>query len=195
MTSTSNLQIVQRHLPEQCYSYSSAGNKPKSLTEILGIVQHYFSGRFAFPDDKYDADKCWQLMHDLNFEPGDRRYDVYAGPKISASAHFINPRTGPVIECVPLRYRAHHAGTSWWDGRKGCNRFMIGIENIGSYGDPYTDSQYENLANLVAQLMLEHPSIRRDYHVGHSDVSPGRKKDPGPSFDWNRLNEMIDSVI
>lgn len=191
-----SLQVLQRHLPEQCYSFSSNGNRPWAMSETLGIVQHYISGKYAFPDERYDTEKCWQLLHDLNFEPQDRLFDVYpTGPRVPASAHFLNPRSGPVIECVPLEYRAKHAGRSIWDGRRNCNAFMIGIENIGSFGDEFTDSQYINLANLVTQLMLDYPSIRRDYHVGHEHVSPGRKKDPGPTFDWARLNAMIDSMI
>ena len=95
--------------------------------------------------------------------------------------------------CPAPRDRAFHAGRSQFKGRQYCNNYMVGIENIGSYGDDYTEMQYISNADLCTQLMLEHSGITTDNNVGHEDVCVplGRKKDPGPTFDWARLRAMI----
>jgi N-acetyl-anhydromuramyl-L-alanine amidase AmpD len=187
---TDNLKIVQRHLPVECYTYSSAG-APKSL-KVAGVVEHFFSGRYAFPEDRYDLDKCWQLMRDLNFEPKEREFGLYDGPRMSASAHFLIGRDGTILELVPLEFRAFHAGSSQFNGRKHCNNFMVGIENIGSLGDEYTEAQYIANADLCSYLMLEY-EFSVEMITGHENVCipPGRKKDPGKTFDWNKLRAMI----
>lgn len=189
-----NLIIHKRHLPAACYSYSSTG-APKAMEDYSGIVQHFFSGRWTFPEDKYNLEKCWQLMHDLNFETEQRKYNLYHGPRVSASAHYMIGRCGTILELVPLAFRAFHAGKSEFEGRRDCNRYMIGIENLGTEYDDYTAAQYIANAKLCKQLMLMHPNIKLNTITGHEDicVPPGRKKDPGEHFDWPMLRAMIDN--
>lgn len=103
---------------------------------------------------------------------------------LRVSAHFLIGRSGELFQFVSCHKRAWHAGVSSWNGRQRCNDFSIGIELEGCDDLPFEDAQYSRLAGLVA-LLRSHFSIATI--AGHSDVSPGRKTDPGPFFDWQRL--------
>ncbi len=108
---------------------------------------------------------------------------------LEVSAHFVIRRTGEVVQFVSTDERAWHAGVSSWCGREHCNDFSIGIELEGTDDAPYEDSQYDVLAALISVLRNHYPSIRSDAIVGHSDIAPGRKTDPGPAFDWQRVRQ------
>jgi AmpD protein len=95
---------------------------------------------------------------------------------------------------VPFHARAWHAGVSEWQGRSACNDFSIGIELEGADTEPYELAQYRALAALIAALLRAYPSLSADRLVGHSDVAPGRKTDPGLSFDWTRLRTELAAV-
>ena len=103
------------------------------------------------------------------------------------SAHALVRRDGSVVQFVPFDGRAWHAGESSWAGRRGCNDFSIGIELEGCDDVPYSGAQYRRLAALVDALRAAYPGITADAVVGHCDVAPGRKTDPGPAFDWARI--------
>ena len=103
------------------------------------------------------------------------------------SAHLLISRRGRVTQFVPFDRRAWHAGTSRYRGRRGCNDFAIGIELEGTDATPYTDTQYTRLTAVVAALVARYPKLSVSSVVGHAEVAPGRKTDPGPSFDWPRL--------
>jgi AmpD protein len=113
-------------------------------------------------------------------------YAAIAGMKVSA--HFLVRRDGELIQFVPCARRAWHAGESRWRSRSRCNDFSIGIELEGTGEAPYTDAQYERLAALTRALKARYPIA---HVVGHSDIAPGRKSDPGPSFDWVRYRRML----
>jgi AmpD protein len=100
-------------------------------------------------------------------------------------------RSGEVIQFVPFSERAWHAGQSSFLGRKDCNDFSIGIELEGADTIAYTDIQYTALAQVTTCLMVAYPEIALDTIVGHSDIAPGRKTDPGESFDWSRFRQLI----
>lgn len=106
---------------------------------------------------------------------------------LRVSAHFLVRRDGALIQFVPCGERAWHAGQSTWRGRARCNDFSIGIELEGCDDVPYAGAQYAMLARLVRALARRYPI--RDV-VGHSDVAPGRKTDPGPAFDWARFRRL-----
>ena len=95
-------------------------------------------------------------------------------------------RFGKVIQFVPFNKSAWHAGISFFKGQKNCNDFSIGIEMEGSDSTEYTNEQYESLKELTLSLMKAYPKIELESIVGHSDIAPGRKTDPGESFDWAR---------
>ena len=96
-------------------------------------------------------------------------------------------RDGSLVQFVSLNDRAWHAGKSVWQGREACNDYSIGIECEGTDDVPYTNEQYAALRELLPRLSEAYPAITADRIVGHSDVAPGRKTDPGPSFDWSRV--------
>jgi N-acetyl-anhydromuramoyl-L-alanine amidase len=113
-------------------------------------------------------------------------YSSIAGRRVSA--HFLIRRDGELIQFVPCGRRAWHAGESSWQSRSRCNDFSIGVELEGTGESPYTDAQYERLAALTRALKARYPIA---HIVGHSDVAPGRKGDPGPSFEWARYRAML----
>ena len=110
---------------------------------------------------------------------------------LQVSAHCLITRNGEVTQFVSFVDRAWHAGRSNYCGVLECNDFSIGIELEGTDTIPYTEEQYMSLADLAKQIMLEYPKITLDRIVGHSDIAPGRKTDPGSSFDWNRFKSQI----
>jgi len=107
------------------------------------------------------------------------------------AAHALVRRDGCVTQYVPFTQRAWHAGASEYCGRAGCNDFSIGIELEGTDDLPYERAQYATLAALVRALLACYPTLSRERLVGHSDIAPGRKTDPGPAFDWSRLRELL----
>lgn len=109
------------------------------------------------------------------------------------SAHALIRRDGTIVQYVPFGQRAWHAGQSHYRGRSACNDFSIGIELEGTDTTAYTDPQYEQLTVLVDALLATYSSLSSDHIVGHSDVAPGRKTDPGPSFDWERWRATLRS--
>ncbi|HTX23530.1 MAG TPA: 1,6-anhydro-N-acetylmuramyl-L-alanine amidase AmpD [Steroidobacteraceae bacterium] len=116
-------------------------------------------------------------------------FRTIAGGRVSA--HALIRRTGDIVQYVPLGRRAWHAGVSSYQGRASCNDFSIGIELEGTDDEPYTEAQYEQLAALIRALLAAYPTLSRERIVGHSDVAPGRKTDPGPVFDWERLRYSL----
>ena len=113
---------------------------------------------------------------------------------LRVSAHLFVRRGGTVIQFVPLTERAWHAGVSCWQGRERCNDFSIGIELEGTDRHPYTHAQYHRLAQLCRLLMTGWPALRPERIVGHSDIAPGRKTDPGPLFDWAHFRALLAGV-
>ncbi|MFC5432002.1 1,6-anhydro-N-acetylmuramyl-L-alanine amidase AmpD [Paraburkholderia denitrificans] len=103
---------------------------------------------------------------------------------VRVSAHFVIHRDGALEQFVSCDARAWHAGVSNFFGRARCNDFSIGIELEGSDTTAFEPAQYATLAALVKALAARYP-IRA--LAGHSDIAPGRKTDPGPHFDWARL--------
>ena len=110
---------------------------------------------------------------------------------LEVSAHVLIARDGTLTQFVPFTQRAWHAGQSSYCGRTACNDFSIGIELEGADDVPYTDAQYSALADLISALRRDYPSLREADVVGHSDIAPGRKTDPGPAFDWGELRRRI----
>jgi len=112
---------------------------------------------------------------------------------VRVSSHYFIDRDGEIIEFVPPELAAWHAGRSSFRGKENCNLFSIGIELEGTTSTPFTDPQYERLIELCSWLMERYPLIDLDRIVGHEDIAPGRKDDPGPLFYWERLREGIRS--
>ena len=112
--------------------------------------------------------------------------------KLTVSAHVLIARDGELTQYVSFTRRAWHAGKSNYCGRDGCNDFSVGIELEGADDLQYAAAQYVALAALVATLRRAYPSLRNAAVVGHSDIAPGRKTDPGPAFDWSTLKRLLE---
>lgn len=110
---------------------------------------------------------------------------------LRVSAHLLIRRDGVIVQFVPFPERAWHAGESCFGERPCCNDFSIGVELEGADDVPYAPAQYESLARVARTLMRDYPGITSDRIVGHSDIAPGRKTDPGPAFDWSELHRRL----
>jgi AmpD protein len=148
------------------------------------------------------------VLHGISLPPGvfggpwiealfENRLDPRADPyfqgiaSLRVSPHLLIHRDGELVQCVDLRKRAWHAGVSRFQGRESCNDFSIGIELEGTDDIPYDNAQYRTLASVCRGLMARFPDITPSRIVGHSDVAPGRKTDPGPAFDWGYLRRLL----
>lgn len=116
------------------------------------------------------------------------RHPYFAGIcGLRVSAHFLIRRDGELIQFVSCDERAWHAGISSWRGRERCNDFSIGVELEGCDEQAFEPVQYDRLLGLIDELRARYPLTDV---VGHSDIAPGRKTDPGPHFDWARLASL-----
>jgi AmpD protein len=157
-------------------------------------------------DDRPDGTRIELLVvHAISLPPGEfggpaieqlflNRLDPSAHPyyrdiaALRVSAHFLVRRTGDLVQFVPCSKRAWHAGVSQWRGRPACNDYSIGIELEGTDDQPFEASQYAVLAELTKTIERAYPITEI---VGHSDIAPARKTDPGPCFDWPRYRELL----
>ena len=118
-------------------------------------------------------------------------FAALTGPGRRVSAHALIRRDGQIVQYVPFGERAWHAGVSEYQGRAACNDFSIGIELEGADLIPYTEPQYASLAALIRGLLAAYPTLSRERIAGHNDVAPGRKTDPWPVFEWQRLRQLL----
>jgi AmpD protein len=152
-------------------------------TAIELIVIHAIS----LPPDEFGGQGIIQLFTN-RLDPQEHPYFREISD-LRVSAHFLIRRDGELIQFVPCTLRAWHAGASNWRGRENCNDFSIGIELEGCDRLPFDDAQYRVLNPLLAQLRRRYPI---GAVVGHSDIAPARKTDPGPCFDWHRVSRIGD---
>lgn len=188
-------------------------NRPRSSVRDIALPEGLLRGarqrlspnRDARPDPE-DIDLL--VIHAISLPP-----DRFGGPWIDAlfsntldpdahpyfatihqlrvSAHLCIFRDGSVTQYVPFRERAWHAGVSQWQGRERCNDFSIGIELEGGDSRPFTSKQYARLLRVTRALLAHYPRLAPQRIVGHSDIAPGRKTDPGPRFDWERYRRGL----
>ena len=156
-------------------------------TQISLLVIHNIS----LPPNEFAKNYVDQLFTNC-LNPSCHPYFEEIG-HLRVSAHLYIDREGIITQYVPLNRRAWHAGESSFDNRTCCNDFSIGIELQGADHIPYTEIQYSRLGCLTRQLQSFFPLITLDRIVGHSDISPGRKTDPGDSFDWKRYLTLLQS--
>jgi AmpD protein len=148
------------------------------------------------------------VIHNISLPPGQfggpwiddlflARLDPQAHPYFAAiagapvSAHLLILRGGHCVQYVPFAERAWHAGVSCFAGRERCNDFSIGIELEGTDDEPFEPAQYRALAEATRAILAAYPGITPGRIVGHSDIAPGRKTDPGPYFDWARFRGLL----
>ena len=113
---------------------------------------------------------------------------------LKVSAHLLVDRCGQITQFVSFDDRAWHAGVSSFKGRDNCNDFSIGIELEGTDNLAYTETQYSALRHVL-MLLRRHYTLSDDAIVGHSDIAPGRKTDPGAAFDWQRISDVLNRSV
>ena len=145
------------------------------------------------------------VLHSISLPPG-----VYGGPQVEqlftntldwdahpyfgqirgmeVSAHFFIRRDGELVQFVDADARAWHAGASCWRGRENCNDDSIGVELEGLEGETFEAAQYATLERLCRHVQARYPVL---HIAGHEHIAPGRKQDPGPGFDWVRLQHAL----
>jgi len=138
-----------------------------------GCVQDFFSNRLDISKDPY-----FQTIAELK-----------------VSAHLFIERDGAITQFVPFDARAWHAGVSSFQGVASCNDYSIGIELEGCDNIAYTDAQYEALAKVSREILAAYPEITLERIVGHNQIAPGRKADPGEAFDWQRYRADLTSRL
>jgi AmpD protein len=158
--------------------------RPQGMVPEL-IVVHGIS----LPPDEFGGPWIEALF--LNRLPPDVHPYFATIASLQVSSHLLIRRTGEIIQFVPFAMRAWHAGKSNYAGRERCNDFSVGIELEGGDEIPYEPIQYRSLTDAVIALCKAYPTLSLERIAGHSDISPGRKTDPGSSFDWTRFRAMI----
>ena len=161
----------------RCNASPNFDPRPVGMTVEVLVIHN-----ISLPPDQFGGPGVEQLFTNC-LDPDEHPYYAQiAGLRVSA--HFFIRRDGEVVQFVSTEDRAWHAGVSCWQGRERCNDFSVGIELEGCDTVPFEAVQYERLIALIAALRQRYP-IRGV--VGHSDIAPGRKTDPGPCFDWDVL--------
>jgi AmpD protein len=184
--------------------------KVDSATGLLSGVRQVLSPHF----DARPAGTLAELLvvHGISLPPGefggpwiDRLFTGTLPPEAHPyfrelaaarlSAHALVRRDGAIVQYVPFGERAWHAGASQYRGRSSCNDFSVGVELEGTDDTPYTEAQYQQLAALAAALLAAYASLSAEHIVGHSDIAPGRKTDPGATFDWPRFRALLNERL
>ena len=165
--------------------YLASGNcdeRPPGVAITLLVIHN-----ISLPPGEFGGDGIERLFTNALDYAAHPYYRTLSGVRVST--HFLIRRSGELLQFVPCTERAWHAGVSAWHGRSACNDFSIGIELEGADNLPFADAQYRVLAELARVLRSTYPIADI---VGHSDIAPERKTDPGPSFDWIRLRRSIE---
>lgn len=170
--------VTARHVPSPNYNARPAD------TEVDLLVIHNIS----LPPGKFGGSYIEALFTN-DLDCGRPAFADLQG--LQVSAHFLIRRHGELVQFVSCLDRAWHAGESCFDGRDNCNDFSIGVELEGTDTVPYTRFQYRKLAALTRVLQRRFTSLSHDRIVGHSDIAPGRKTDPGPAFDWAHYRGLL----
>lgn len=165
-----------RHLPSPNF-----GPRPTGMPVDLVVVHS-----ISLPPGQYGTGCVQQLFtNQLDWEA----HPYFQGIRgLEVSAHFFIERDGTLWQFVSTEDRAWHAGQSQWGERRNCNDFSVGIELEGLEGQTFERPQYQTLAQLCQALAAQHP-LR--HIAGHEHIAPGRKQDPGPGFDWPRLQAAL----
>lgn len=165
-----------RHCPSP-----NVGPRPAGVCIDL-IVLHSIS----LPPGQYGGPQVEQLFTNRLDWQAHPYFEQIRG--IEVSAHFFIRRDGELVQFVDTDARAWHAGASHWRGRGNCNDDSIGIELEGLEGEAFAPVQYTVLTRLCHHLAQRYPVA---HIAGHEHIAPGRKQDPGPGFDWRRLQQQL----
>lgn len=154
--------------------------RPESCAVDMVVIHN-----ISLPPGEYGGEGIIQLFTN-QLKPDEHAYYAQIC-HLRVSSHFLIRRDGHLIQLVSCDDRAWHAGASHWKGREHCNDFSIGIEIEGSDHEAFESTQYVTLNFLLGALKAHFPI---EHIVGHSDIAPDRKTDPGPYFDWNMISPL-----
>lgn len=159
--------------------------RPEAIEPELVVVHG-----ISLPPNRFGGEAITQLFTN-RLDPKEDPYFATIA-ELRVSAHALIRRDGSLIQYVPFHRRAWHAGLSSYRGRSRCNDFSIGIELEGTDCGAYSASQYTTLAALIVALWRAYPSLPHEAVVGHSEIAPGRKTDPGAYFQWQALWRLLE---
>jgi AmpD protein len=154
-------------------------------TDISLLVIHNIS----LPPGQFGVPHVEQLFTN-GLNPAEHPYFADIA-HLKVSAHLLIDRLGQVTQFVPFHRRAWHAGVSEFEGRSACNDYSIGIELEGTDLLAYTESQYQCLSKITQNLLAYYPQLSKERIVGHSDIAPQRKTDPGIAFDLDQFRALL----
>lgn len=195
--------MFSKILPDFCIS-------GRELDSVDGVVVHYFSGKNVDLEHQFELQVCRDLFLDLNRPKIDRELYMTAehwpDGRMYASAHLLVGRDGETWKLVEYDRQAYHAGASVMNGRRGCNRFTLGVELVGTQDSGFTRAQYTTLVEILLELEQDH-GFPRDHVQGHDTVRwaaieagqtdkrpkydpSGRKDGQGDNFDWFYLGKL-----
>lgn len=158
--------------------------RPETVVPELLVIHN-----ISLPPEEFGGGYIEQLFTN-SLNPQEHPYFAEIA-HLRVSSHLLIDRLGRVTQFVSLADRAWHAGESNWCGKTNCNDFSIGIELEGSDNQKFEEIQYECLAELTRLIQQHYPNIANNSIVGHSDIAPARKTDPGPYFDWQSYRKSL----
>ena len=176
------MKIDQYHKLDgaQWHSTEHCSERPLGAVPEL-IVLHCIS----LPEGQYGTELPIQLFTgDLDTSRDPSFADLEG---VEVSAHLLVDRQGRVHQFVGFDEEAWHAGISCWMGRPSCNGYSIGIELEGCVSEPFEEVQYVILQQVLTSLLERYERLSVGNIVGHAEIAPERKFDPGPYFDWSRV--------
>jgi AmpD protein len=162
----------------------NCGPRPESIEPDLLVIHN-----ISLPPGEYGGDSIERFFCNCLDWSQHPYFEEIKGMEVSA--HMLIKRCGELLQFVSCDERAWHAGVSEYRGSENCNDFSIGVELEGTDEEPYTEAQYDVLTNLSKTLVEHYSKLDADRIVGHSDISPGRKTDPGPAFDWDYYRSTL----
>ncbi|MEE9339805.1 MAG: 1,6-anhydro-N-acetylmuramyl-L-alanine amidase AmpD [Methylococcaceae bacterium] len=163
-------------------------------------------------DDRPSDEMTLTVIHNISLPPGQfgnpyitQLFTNKLDPKeheyfeeiyeLRVSSHLLIGRKAEIVQYVPFHKRAWHAGVSTYLGRSVCNDFSIGIELEGTDDTDFTESQYQALVEVLKALVVTYPKLNMEHITGHEHIAPGRKTDPGPHFDWDRVGRACQADL
>ncbi|MBD9358462.1 1,6-anhydro-N-acetylmuramyl-L-alanine amidase AmpD [Methylomonas albis] len=179
------MMILDHYLSSACQIASPNCDDRPDPDDVSLLVIHCIS----LPPEQFEGGYIDQLFCNC-LDPSAHPYfqDIH---QLKVSAHLLIRRDGSIRQYVPFNRRAWHAGVSKYQDRERCNDFSIGIELEGAISVEYTNMQYQKLVDVTKTLLANYPKLSNQLIVGHSDIAPGRKTDPGPFFDWPHFHELL----
>ena len=163
---------------------SNYDSRPPGTTIDLVVIH-----AISLPPGKFGTGRVIDFFTNVLDLKEDPYFSKIAGLRVSS--HYYVERQGRVIRFVADQKRAWHAGVSYFRGRHNCNDFSLGIELEGDDFNSFTGIQYQRLSELLNLIKVHYPAVTSDRIVGHCHISPQRKSDPGPFFDWSRIGVKL----